>query len=571
VRCSHARLKQHDRDHQEFIAETGLVVQRVILIGLSGTGKSSLAPKVAREIGYSWVDTDQEISERFGTPIPDVFENFGESTFRSVERDVIRSACERDNVVIATGGGAVLDESNWSLMRPGAVIIHLRASTEEIVNRLKTAEESNPADMRPLLAGGDPEERITELWKRRKPLYDRADIEVETDGKTPDAIVTEIVRSIRRVAETGLVPVTSIDVPGGRSDIYAGAGISKFAAQLIRSRWPETHRVWLVTDTNIQQHWAGPVRRRLHEAGFSTEVYAVEPGEASKSFRSVEGILDWLIRGRVNRGDILVALGGGVVGDLAGFAASIALRGINLVQMPTSLLAMVDSSVGGKTGVNHELGKNLIGAFYQPHLVIADTELLQTLPDRELCAGWAEVVKHGMIERSATGAPGSGLLEALEQLGGNPCRISPETFARVVAWNINIKAEVVRQDERESGHRWLLNYGHTFGHAMEAAEYRYIHGEAVALGLRAAARLGRYLGMCDDALVERQDAILNSAGLPQRFEGDLDVVLERMTRDKKAVNNRLTWILPVSPGVVGVRQDVPIDAVVQIARQVGAD
>lgn len=546
-------------------------MERVILIGLSGTGKSSLAPLVAREIGYSWVDTDQEITQRFGKPVPDVFREFGEATFRSVEREVVRSACLRDQVVIATGGGAVLDESNWSQMRPGAVIIHLRASTGEIVNRLQTAEQGDPDDVRPLLQGSNPEERLTELWKRRKPLYDRADIEIETDGKTPDQIVREIVRAVRRIDETGLVPVTSIDVPAGRSDIYAGAGISKYAGQLVRSRWPDAHRVWLVTDTNIQNHWAGSLRRQLQEEGFVTEVLAVEPGESSKSFESVGHVVDWMIRGRVNRRDILIALGGGVVGDLAGFAASIVLRGINLVQIPTSLLAMVDSSVGGKTGVNHELGKNLIGAFYQPQLVIADTKLLETLPPRELCAGWAEVIKHGMIERSATGAPSAGLLEALEGLGSNPCQISAETLANVVAWNINIKAEVVRQDERESGHRWLLNLGHTLGHAMESAEYRYIHGEAVALGLRAAVRLSKQLGMCDQALVDRQDNLLDQAGLPQRFSGNLDLVLDRMTRDKKAINNRLTWILPVSPGIVTVRRDVPMDAVVKVARAVGAE
>jgi shikimate kinase / 3-dehydroquinate synthase len=546
-------------------------VERVILIGLSGTGKSSLAPLVAREIGYSWIDTDQEICERFERTIPQVFEEFGESTFRSVERDVVRSACMRDRVVIATGGGVVQDEANWSVMRPGAVIIHLRASTGEIVNRLQSAEQQEPEDVRPLLAGDHPEERLNKLWNRRRTLYDRADIEIDTDDKIPEAIVREIVTAVRRIQETGLVPVTSIEVASGRSDIYAGSGISKYVAQLVRSRWREARKIWLVTDSNVQNHWAGPIRRQLQEEGFSTEVFAVSPGETSKSLAAVGEVIDWMIRGRVSRQDILIALGGGVVGDLAGFAASIVLRGINLVQIPTSLLAMVDSSVGGKTGVNHELGKNLIGAFYQPHLVIADTTLLESLPERELCAGWAEVIKHGMIERTATGAATAGLLTALESLSSNPCRIGPETLANVVAWNINIKAAVVREDERESGHRWLLNYGHTMGHAMEAAEYRYIHGEAVALGLRAAARLSKDLGMCDQELVDRQDALLDGAGLPSRFDGDLDLVLERMGHDKKAVNNRLTWILPVGPGVVGVRQDVPMDAVVRVARQIGAE
>lgn len=545
-------------------------MERVILIGLSGTGKSSLAPLVASELGYSWVDTDEAIVERFQRPIPDIFNEFGETTFRSVEREIVQDACSQSNCVVATGGGVVMDERNWSALRPGAVIIHLRASSSEIVNRLQLAEEKEPDASRPLLAGADPEQRLSELWERRQARYARADIEIDTDGKSLETVAGEIVSAVRQVSETGLVPVTSIDVPDGRSDIYSGAGLSGYTAQLIRSRWPDAQRVWIVTDSHVQEQWGGVVRRQLQDAGYAADLYAVPSGEESKSWSVLHDVLDWLIRGRVNRRDVLIALGGGVVGDLAGFAAAIVLRGIRLVQIPTSLLAMVDSSVGGKTGINHELGKNLIGSFYQPQLVIADPELLATLPARELCAGWAEVIKHGMIECSATDVQEAGLLNALEGLGDHPCDLSPETMARLIAWNITIKAEVVRQDERESGLRRLLNYGHTLGHAMEAADYRYIHGEAVALGLRAAVRLSHQLGHCDAELVKRQDALLDRAGLPARFEGDLDVVLDRLTRDKKAVNNRLTWILPVGPGRVAERQDVPLDDVVQIARQLGA-
>jgi shikimate kinase / 3-dehydroquinate synthase len=545
-------------------------VERVVLIGLSGTGKSSLAPLIARELGYSWIDTDDEISRRVGRTIPEIFRDLGETTFRAVEREVLREACTGSDCVIATGGGAVLDELNWTRMRPGSVIIHLRASNQEILRRLEAAQQADPADVRPLLAGESPEQRLEKLWMARQPLYSRADIEIRTDGKSLDQIVAEVIRAVERVTATGLVPVTSIDVPAGRSDLYASAGVLDQAGGLIRHRWRDAQRAWIVTDHNVQERWGGKVRRILHDAGFQTDLFAVDPGEHSKSFGVVERVLDWMIRGKVNRRDIVVALGGGVVGDLGGFVAAIALRGLGLVQIPTSLLAMVDSSVGGKTGVNHELGKNLIGSFYQPQLVIADALILQTLPPRELCAGWAEVIKHAMIERSATGTSESGLLDALEALGNHPCDLPPETMAKLIAWNIAIKAEVVRQDERESGLRRLLNYGHTLGHAMEAAEYRYIHGEAVALGLRAAARLGRRLGMCDDSLVERQDALLDSAGLPDRFTGKLDLVLDRLTRDKKAVNNRLTWILPVAPGTVTVRQDVTYDHVVEVAREIGA-
>jgi shikimate kinase / 3-dehydroquinate synthase len=545
-------------------------LQRVVLIGLSGTGKTSLAPLVASEIGYSWVDTDEEIAKRFGRPIPEVFQHFGESTFRAVEREVVREACGRTNCVIATGGGAVLDETNWACMRPGAVIIHLRASTGEIVGRLQNAQRADPRDVRPLLAGESTERRIDDLWQSRQPLYDRADIEIETDAKSPEQVVREIVAAVRRVSETGLIPVTSIDVPGGRSDLYAGAGMFRHTARLIRSRWRDAQRVWIITDRHVHDHCGGMLRRQLQEAGLQTEHFVVAPGESSKSLRVVEDLLDWMIRGRVNRRDIVIALGGGVIGDLAGFAAAIVLRGIGLVQIPTSLLAMVDSSVGGKTGVNHELGKNLIGSFYQPQLVIADSEILRTLPERELRAGWAEVIKHAMIERSATGADEPGLLHAIERIDTSPGEIGHRDMAELIAWNISIKAAVVRQDEREAGIRRLLNYGHTLGHAMEAAGFNYIHGEAVALGMRAAARLSHNLGICNGDIVKRQDALLDRAGLPTAFEGELDVVLDRLTRDKKAVYNRLTWILPVAPGAVTIRQDVPLDSVVQVAREIGA-
>jgi shikimate kinase / 3-dehydroquinate synthase len=289
-------------------------VQRVVLIGLSGTGKSSLAPLVAGEIGFSSIDTDEEVSRRFGRSIPDLFRDFGESTFRAVERQVVQESCDRSNCVIATGGGAVLDEANWACMRPGAVIIHLRASAPEIVQRLRIAHRYNPEDVRPLLEGDSPERRLDDLWAQRHQLYDRADFEIQTDGKTLEELVREIVNAVRRISETGLIPVTSIDVPSGRSDLYAGAGILQHTASLIRSRWRDAQRVWIITDTHVQERWGWALRRQLREAGFQTDIYAVEPGESSKSFAAAGEVLDWLIRSKVNRQGIIVALGGG--GDL---------------------------------------------------------------------------------------------------------------------------------------------------------------------------------------------------------------------------------------------------------------
>lgn len=545
-------------------------VERVILIGLSGAGKSSLAPVLAARLGLEAIDTDEMIAAIFDRPVPRIFSDYGEAVFRAAERKVLHDACQRTGAVIATGGGAVLDEANWAAMRPGSVIVHLTAARDVILHRLAEQLAPDPLTERPLLAGGDPAERLERLWEERQALYRRADITIETTGLTLDQVADEVERAIRARDTAGLVPADSIHTPGGRSDLYSAAGLADHIGALTRHRWPEATRAWIISDSNVWPLWGDRVAGILRAADFTVESKVVPAGESSKSLREVENLLDWLISGRVDRRDIVVALGGGVIGDLAGFVAATVLRGIGLIQVPTSLLAMVDSSVGGKTGVNHRLGKNLIGSFYQPQLVVADPELLQTLPERELRAGWAEIIKHGMIERSATGASHPALLERLEWLPDDLTSLDPATLGGIVAHNIRLKAAVVREDEREAGLRRLLNYGHTLGHAMEAAGYRYLHGEAIALGLRAAARLAERLGYCEPDLVARQAALLDRAGLPQTFTGELSLVMDRMAWDKKAVHGALTWVLPVGPGLVTITRDVPIADVAAVARELGA-
>ncbi len=296
----------------------------------------------------------------------------------------------------------------------------------------------------------------------------------------------------------------------------------------------------------------------------------MDAGESSKSLSRVSSLLDALLNGRVDRRDVVVALGGGVIGDLAGFVASIVLRGIGLIQIPTSLLAMVDSSVGGKTGINHSRGKNLIGTFYQPPLVVADTETLTTLPEREWRGGWAEIIKHGMIELTATGVPDTALLDQIEGATDAQLR-DPHFMTHIVRRNVTIKSAVVQADERESGLRRILNYGHTLGHAMEASGYQYHHGEAIALGMRAAMDLAVQLERSNDAVRARQNALLDRIGLPRKFDGVLSDVLDRLGSDKKAVNGKLTWILPGDrAGHVDIVTQVPTELVERAAVAVGA-
>ena len=546
-------------------------MNRVILIGLSGTGKSSVARGLAARLGFEPFDLDDEIVRLFGCEISAVFERYGEAVFRAAERQLLSEAGSVPNSVVATGGGAVVDEANWVSMRTDSLIIHLHASPTVLLERLRRQEAADSSTRRPLLAAENSMAALERMWRARRTLYARADASIDTDGKSLEVVVDEAEQLVRRAQNNRLpVPIDTLGVPTGRSDLYVAADLLSSTGWLVRRRFPEARRVWVISDSNVAPLWFDVIKRSLKRSDFDPRVLVVPAGEGSKSLGQTSGLLDQLLDGRIDRRDVVVALGGGVVGDLAGFVAAIVLRGVGLVQIPTSLLAMVDSSVGGKTGIDHPRGKNLIGAFYQPQLVIADPAVLRTLPEREIRAGWAEIIKHGMIESTATGAETVRLLPRIEQASDADLH-DVDFMAAIVAENVHIKRSVVQGDERESGLRRVLNYGHTLGHAMEASNYRYIHGEAIALGMRAAMALALRLDHSTSDIAARQNRLLDRMQLPRAFDGELSAVMEHLWSDKKAVNGVLTWILPGQQvGTVDIVNDVPLAEVEAVARSIGA-
>ncbi|MGD9538354.1 MAG: 3-dehydroquinate synthase [Alphaproteobacteria bacterium] len=365
------------------------------------------------------------------------------------------------------------------------------------------------------------------------------------------------------VSEPGpSIDTVSVELGDRRYDILVGRGLLAQAGEQIAARFAG-RRCFVITDRNIAAAHLATLERALSSAGLNARSFVVDAGEATKDFAHLESLIEQLLEARIERSSLLVALGGGVIGDLAGFAASIILRGIDFIQVPTSLLAQVDSSVGGKTAINSRIGKNLIGSFHQPRLVLADTGVLDTLPRRELLAGYAEVVKYGLIDDPA-------FFAWLEANGAALIEGDDDARRHAIVTSCRSKARIVAADERETGVRALLNFGHTFAHALEA-ETGYggalLHGEAVGAGLGLAFSLSSRLGLCPPEDTARVLRHLAAIGLPTRL-ADLPArdwrterLIEHMAHDKKVRQGRITFVLARGIGRAFVADDVPVEAV----------
>jgi shikimate kinase/3-dehydroquinate synthase len=355
--------------------------------------------------------------------------------------------------------------------------------------------------------------------------------------------------------------VRRVQVGEGYDTIVDWGGIERLPDYLKQLHLPS--RVFLMTDSNLYDLYAMGIVQNLSAAGFEPAIYSIPAGETSKSQQQVNAIYDWLIEHHAERREALIALGGGVVGDLVGYVAATYLRGVPFVQVPTSLLAQVDAAIGGKTGINHPKGKNLIGAFYHPRLVLADPATLLTLPARSRIEGWAEIVKYGIILDADLFALLEAHAEALREFSQPPI----DLLCQIIARSIDLKARVIENDEREQGRRAILNYGHTVGHALEnASGYgEWLHGEAVSLGMVVAAAIAQEAGMFAATDVIRQNQLLTALGLPITYHGSVRAqdILKTIQLDKKVVGKQVRWVMPTHIGEVVVTP-MPPDVVERV-------
>ncbi len=576
--------------------------RNIFVTGFSGTGKTTVGREAARLLGWRFVDLDEDIEAAAGKPIDAIFAADGEAHFRALESQALLAACAREGQVVSTGGGIVMSAANRKAMASNGAIVCLEAAPETIYARVRAQSEGAVAVVRPMLAADDPMRRIRVLKSQRQLNYTLAHWTVHTDTLSAAQAAHEVARAFDILNDDGddicyraypkWMEVSAremLDDGGGNGalalsnessakaaaigdaidtddtaavvrtsagdyPVWVGWGIlDELGERMKAALGASVSTAYIITDEGAHRQ-ARRAQFALEAAGVAAHMFIMPQGETNKTLETAQLIYRWLAKRKAERGHAVVAVGGGVVGDLAGFAAATYLRGMPFAQIPTSLLAMMDASIGGKVAVDLPQGKNLVGAFYQPKFVLSDVSALRTLQPRDLASGWAEAIKHGLIldER---------LLSDFEDQRAPILALERDIATQIIRRSVAIKANIVSQDERETlDIRILLNYGHTIGHAIEAATGygRFLHGEAVSVGMMGAAYIGEALGMLSAAEVDRQRAALRGYGLPLAFaDMDIDAVKDAMLSDKKTAGRAIRWVMLDGIGNAVTRNDVP--------------
>lgn len=531
-----------------------------VIIGMMGAGKTRVGKEVAHIMDLPFADADVEIQHDIGMGIPEFFEREGEPAFRKVEADLIADMLEDFDGIFSLGGGAPMTPSTQCALAEyidrGGRVVYLDADPAEAMER------ANRGGGRPML-NGDADARWKKLYKERDPVFRRvANVRVRTRGQTPQMAARKVMDMIRErmvhVTGSGIEPY----------DVRIGEGTMNHLPNVLGEG---VARVALIHTQPVQRH-SDHARTLLRQAGYTVSDIVVPDAEAGKTVDVANGVWRRLGDEGFTRSDAIVGLGGGAATDLAGFIAATWMRGIRYVNCPTSLLAMVDASTGGKTGINTEAGKNLVGSFYTPAGVLADMRTLATLPNDIFIEGLGEVAKSGFIMDPE-------ILRILEDHASELRSFDGAMFldsglkdvvAELIEHTVGVKAYHVSADLKEAGLREFLNYGHTLGHAIEKLEhFRWRHGNAVAVGCVYAAELSHLLGYIDQDLVDYHRSLLGSLGLPTSWNnGSWSDVLALMHRDKKARGNKLRFVVLESVGHPIHLEDPPADAVEEAFRHI---
>jgi 3-dehydroquinate synthase len=494
----------------------------IFLYGPPGSGKSTIGKELAKSLELPFVDLDSEIENSAGKTIPQIMDGQGEPVFRDLETAALNALVNKNESVIALGGGALLRDENRAFAERNGKVVLLMAELSTLLERLQ-----NNSGKRPLLAG-DLSTKLSSLLAKRGEHYNSFRLLIHVDGKTAGQNAHRVQVALGRHHLSAMgeydVIVQNVEQVG---DLLHDRGLQNPI---------------IVTDENVAKFHIENVLALLREAGFEPKSVIVPAGEKFKTLDTVSSIWKSFLENGLDRKSTVIALGGGVIGDMSGFAASTYMRGIAWVAVPTTLLSMVDASLGGKTGFDLPEGKNLIGAFYPPKLVLADPQLLKTLPERELISGMAEVVKHGIISDPE-----------LFSLCRHSLEWIKDNLEEVVKRAMAVKIKVIEEDPYEKGFRAALNLGHTIGHAVElVSKFNLRHGEAIAIGMVAEAKLAERLTVAGNGLSDALAESLSALGLPIHIPKELsrDEIIRAMRVDKKKNANEIRFALPAEIGRV---------------------
>jgi 3-dehydroquinate synthase len=509
----------------------------IFLYGPPGTGKSTIGKKLAQNLKLPFIDLDRVIETNAGMSIPQIMEQQGESTFRDLESVALKNTLNERESVVALGGGALLRDENRTFAENNGKIILLMAELTTLLERLHYE-----SGHRPLLAG-DLREKLSSLLKKRNEHYHSFPLLIHVDGKMAEQNTRQVQILLGR---------HHLFAMGEYDAIVQSNGIEQLG-EMLKLRGLQNPIV--VTDENVSTFHAENVIASLRSSGFDPKMLTVPSGEAHKNLETITQLWHGFLEAGLDRRSTVIALGGGVIGDISGFAASTYMRGVAWVGVPTTLLSMVDASLGGKTGFDLPEGKNLIGAFYPPKLVLADPQLLSTLPEAELISGMAEVVKHGIISDPE-----------LFNFCSRGLNWVKNNLEEVVKRAMAVKIKVIEEDPYEKGIRAALNLGHTVGHAVElVSKFALRHGEAIAIGTVAEAKYSAQIGLAGKEVVEAISESFKSLGLPIQIPDQMprEEILRAMRVDKKKTAKAIRFALPVDIGKVELVDVTDLESVLE--------